>query len=134
MCIRNVPYTYIAGDLEQDIEDFKFGGHFDLLYLPRGRHHDKNLGIAFVNFHSSEVAYNFQNAFQRHIFTWSGKKTGCHRRASISAAHIQGFHANMEKLITNMFRHENMSLSCRVKGRKLVGEFESICNSTRLEL
>jgi len=98
MMIRNVPYTYRAGDLEQDIQEFGFGGHFDFLYIPRGRSHDKNLGFGFVNFHSSEVAEKFKNAFHGYTFTGSGKKTVCRRRANVSAAHIQGYHANMEMM------------------------------------
>jgi len=131
MMIRNIPYAYRAFDLEQDILEFGFRDHFDLIYLPMGRRHNKNLGFAFVNFHSSEVAESFKSTFQGHMFTWSGK-VGCRKRATISAAHIQGFHANMEKLseIAAMYSNDCVSLSCRVQGRQLGGECDSICKFT----
>jgi len=80
------------------------------------------LGFAFLNFFSPEDAAKFKFAFRKHMFAWPGK-AGFRKRATVSAARVQGFHANMEKVfeLGKVFDGDRMSLCCRVKGGLLAG-------------
>jgi len=95
--IRNVPYAYTITELEQDLHNAGFGRCYDLLYLPMKRNQEKNMGFAFLNFVLPEHAIEFKKAFQGHVFSCP-VKAGCRKGATVSAAHIQGYDANLMKL------------------------------------
>merc|ERR1719316_569719 len=88
LMIRNVPNKYKRNQLLQEIGD----SGFDFVYLPMSRKKaHMNLGYAFVNFESVELAKKFLEDFQDHQWSRCGKKP-----ASVCYAEIQGFEANVE--------------------------------------
>jgi RNA recognition motif-containing protein len=86
LMIRNIPNKYKRNWLVQEI-----GEGCDFVYLPMSRKKTHmNLGYAFVNFKSVELAQQFLQDFQGYQWQRIGKKN-----ATVCYAEIQGFEANV---------------------------------------
>lgn len=53
---QNTPWRFTQEDLKRVLDDTGFYGTFNLVYMPRSRTMETNLGYAFVNFHAHETA------------------------------------------------------------------------------
>jgi len=91
--LRNVPYDARQGGVLSLIEEEGFKCHFDFFYAPLDFKSKNNLGYAFVNFHSVEIAKEF---FQR----FDGKKVtsrpGWDKPLRVCWARVQGLEANID--------------------------------------
>jgi hypothetical protein len=87
LMIRNIPNKYKRNWLVQEI-----GEGCDFVYLPMSRKKTHmNLGYAFVNFKSVELAQQCLQDFQGHEWQRTGKKN-----ATVCYAELQGLEANVE--------------------------------------
>jgi hypothetical protein len=88
MMLRNIPRRYTQEALMDEINAFGCKGAYDFLYLPIDMHNRWNVGHAFINFISPEVAELFRLAF-------TGYRFGGEKACGVCASHIQGLAANL---------------------------------------
>lgn len=67
----------------------------DFVYLPRPYKSSGNWGYAFVNFLTADMAANFKEEFQGHVFVLQPKST---KRATVKFTEQCGLNASMEIL------------------------------------
>lgn len=90
--IRNIPNKFKNQDLMEKIDVAGFSGMYDYLYVPieaRGR---SNIGYAFVNFLTQQIAEKFMKDIDGYRFG----QVNSTKRASCAAARVQGLEANIE--------------------------------------
>jgi len=92
LMIRNIPNRYTAQMLLDEIDQLKFKDACDFMYLPMDLQNDANVGYAFINFSSWYDAKRFQEVFKDYKFT----QIHSHKIGQTTAAHIQGFEANVK--------------------------------------
>jgi len=91
LMVRNVPVMYTQ---EMLLEEWKYAGKFDFLYLPRTANGHTNLSYAFINFASEADAVAFQAAWhKKRVAQFTSRKP-----LSISFAEVQGLQANLTQL------------------------------------
>mmetsp|Transcript_39541 Transcript_39541/g.102311 ORF Transcript_39541/g.102311 Transcript_39541/m.102311 type:complete len:258 (-) Transcript_39541:196-969(-) len=91
LMVRNVPVMYTQ---EMLLEEWKFSGKFDFLYLPRTACGQTNLSYAFINFASEADAVAFQAAWhKKRVVQFTSRM-----KLSISFAEVQGLQANLTQL------------------------------------
>jgi len=99
--IRNIPYSYTVHELQSEVDGEGFASLYNLLYLPMQKQKQvKNLGYAFVNLLSSEIAVLFRQKFHKRHFQLHADE-GFHKVSTVSAANCQGFDANLKRFLTN---------------------------------
>mmetsp|Transcript_49838 Transcript_49838/g.160179 ORF Transcript_49838/g.160179 Transcript_49838/m.160179 type:complete len:274 (+) Transcript_49838:118-939(+) len=88
LMVRNVPVMYTQ---EMLLEEWKYAGKFDFLYLPRTANGHTNLSYAFINFASEADAVAFQAS-------WHKKRVAqvtSRKPLIISFAEVQGLQENL---------------------------------------
>eukprot|EP00445_Apocalathium_hangoei_P093888 CAMPEP_0204247362 /NCGR_PEP_ID=MMETSP0361-20130328/98610_1 /ASSEMBLY_ACC=CAM_ASM_000343 /TAXON_ID=268821 /ORGANISM="Scrippsiella Hangoei, Strain SHTV-5" /LENGTH=243 /DNA_ID=CAMNT_0051220597 /DNA_START=58 /DNA_END=789 /DNA_ORIENTATION=+ len=91
LMVRNMPVMYTQ---EMLLEEWKYTGKFDFLYLPRTANGHTNLSYAFINFASEADAVAFQAAWhKKRVPQFTSRKP-----LSISFAEVQGLQANLTQL------------------------------------
>ncbi|CAK0836878.1 unnamed protein product [Prorocentrum cordatum] len=98
LMLSGLPRELGQFELLEDIHRSGFDGRVDFCYLPRNFASGNNVGHAFVNFVSSEVAAEFQRA-------WRGRST-CAGRL-VGAPGVQIAVASVQGLAANIARSEN---------------------------
>merc|ERR1719491_2407678 len=98
LVIRNLPRSSTQQELAQAMAESGYAGTWDFLYLPllilQVR---RNLGFAFVNFTSADLAQKFlQGWHQTRPFTFGRVR----RPVNVAAAEVQGREANRKKALT----------------------------------
>jgi len=91
LMVRNVPNRYTQQELLDEINRLGFQGKYDFLYLPLDVRNRCNVGYAFVNFRSAEIAAQFVKIFDKRPF-----RNQKRRIATCRPAHLQGVEANWE--------------------------------------
>merc|ERR1712056_70116 len=61
--MRNIPGEYTRDDLLELLDQHRFNGFFDLVYLPVDFRTELNHGYAFINFTTTENAERFRDHF-----------------------------------------------------------------------
>jgi hypothetical protein len=89
--IRNIPGKYTLDCIRQEVQST--GNKCNFVHLPLSKKMDINLGYAFVNFETPEMAADFLKVFDEHKFA---KKPLSSKRAAVDYASMQGFEANVE--------------------------------------
>eukprot|EP00445_Apocalathium_hangoei_P032739 CAMPEP_0203950816 /NCGR_PEP_ID=MMETSP0359-20131031/84848_1 /ASSEMBLY_ACC=CAM_ASM_000338 /TAXON_ID=268821 /ORGANISM="Scrippsiella Hangoei, Strain SHTV-5" /LENGTH=243 /DNA_ID=CAMNT_0050883169 /DNA_START=69 /DNA_END=800 /DNA_ORIENTATION=- len=88
LMVRNMPVMYTQ---EMLLEEWKYAGKFDFLYLPRTANGQTNLSYAFINFESEADALAFQAAWHKQrVAQFTSRKP-----LSISFAEVQGLQENL---------------------------------------
>ena len=108
LMIRNIPNRYTQQELIAELADLGFAGTFNFLYIPLDKGTMSNVGYAFVNFVTKELASKCIETFQGYRFKRHRKTSG--KVAAISAAHLQGLEANLahyEKSAVNTAKLKN---------------------------
>ena len=91
--LRNVPYDSRQRGVLSLIEDEGFKGRFDFFYAPLDFKSKNNLGYAFVNFHSVDIAKEFFRHFDgRRIVS----RPGWDKPLRVCWARVQGLEANVD--------------------------------------
>lgn len=106
LMIRNIPNRYTQADLLDELTLLGFGGTIDFLYMPLDRGSKANVGYAFVNFLAVKAAFECREALHGYKFTRHGKD----KVAIVSAAHLQGFAANLDHYHTRAISTTRTSL------------------------
>jgi RNA recognition motif-containing protein len=89
--VRNIPAKY---SLEHFIEEIlATGNQCNFVHLPLAKKRGVNLGYAFVNFVTADMAQNFLEVFQDRQFD---RYQNSDKRASVMYASLQGFEANVQ--------------------------------------
>merc|ERR1719359_430932 len=89
--IRNIPCKYTQHDLMEDITTIT--PLFNFVYLPQSKRIDGNIGYAFVNFTTPEVAQDFQERFNGFTFP---KQPTSSKIADVVFAVLQGLRENIK--------------------------------------
>jgi len=89
LMIRNLPHSLTQPELLDEVDSCGYAGFYDFCYLPHKFAKHKNLGFAFLNFVSTDVAATFRQQWHlsRRFAT----------TLNVSAAAVQGRKANEEK-------------------------------------
>ena len=91
--LRNVPYDARQRGVLSLIEDEGFKSRFDFFYAPLDFKSKNNLGYAFVNFHSVDIAKEFFRLFDgRRIVS----RPGWDKPLRVCWARVQGLEANID--------------------------------------
>jgi len=100
MMMRNIPRRLPRDNLELLLANsgFKCGTEFDFFYLPFCLKSMHNLGYAFVNFVSPEVAEQFMQKWNKKRITPEDSKS---RPVTVCVAQVQGKSANMDLVLFN---------------------------------
>jgi hypothetical protein len=91
--LRNVPYDARQRGVLSLIEDEGFSGLFDFFYAPLDFKSKNNLGYAFVNFKTLEIARDFFSRFDGKKVT---SRPGWDKALRVCWARVQGLEANVE--------------------------------------
>lgn len=91
--LRNVPYDARQKGVQALVEEEGFRGLFDFFYAPLDFKSKNNLGYAFINFKSLEIAKDFFNRFDGKRVT---SRPGWDKPLRVCWARVQGFEANVE--------------------------------------
>jgi hypothetical protein len=91
--IRNLPKRLNQQDFLSELDACGFKGKFDFCYLPRDFSSGRSKGYAFLNFGTTADAAAFTAMWHK------TRRLGLHNREQaldVSAAHIQGYEANVK--------------------------------------
>jgi len=100
LMVRNIPKKLTQKQFMSEADFAVFLNYIDFLYLPTDISSGRNLGYAFINFQSPELASLFKDSFHKqHIFP--GNKTAL----TVSYALIQGLSANVDNIKSNASVH-----------------------------
>jgi hypothetical protein len=95
LMIRNLPFNVKRKDLLHVIDASGFAGLYDFVYLPHKFREHRNLGFAFINFETPEVAKHFHELWHlSRRFTVKGTCKGI-KALNVSVAAVQGRDANV---------------------------------------
>lgn len=89
--LRNIPCKYTQMALFEELASLNFP--FDFLYLPLARRVRRNLGYAFINFKSHELAAAFVANMQGYQFL---KQPNSTKRLEVAYSRLQGFEENVK--------------------------------------
>lgn len=107
MMIRNIPCCCSNQDVIRDIDAFGFADTYDFFYLPQ--HRKSNLGYAFINFTSVQLAAEFRERLQGHRFSSGSAVRGNNskKECTVSPAAVQGLKNNKKHFRrTRVFKSE----------------------------
>lgn len=90
--IRHIPCKYTQRKLLREIDGAGFSGNYDFFYLPMDPRSHSNRGFAFLNFVTSEIAYEFYRMFH----SMKLKHFNSDKVIAVMPADLQGFEANAE--------------------------------------
>jgi len=108
LMIRNIPNQYTRKMLIKDFSQLGFADLYDFLYLPLDKDTRLNVGYAFVNFISPDVAAECRLKLEGFTF----RKLRKSRVAFVSPAYLQGLERNLE-------HYRNSAVQCAYKkGRR----------------
>jgi len=95
MVVRNIPRHQKRDQLEKRLEKtgFPCGIAYNFLYLPYSLHSGQNLGYAFINFVTTELASDFSKKWNKQRLMGSNLKS---RPLNVSVAQVQGQDANLD--------------------------------------
>lgn len=93
LMIHSIPRAYTRSALIGDIEEIIGQNTFDFVYLPWNVEKQENMGCAFVDFRSADIARRAAKKFKMHLFPSQS------RPAKVSPAHVQGLKANIQYYI-----------------------------------
>jgi RNA recognition motif-containing protein len=88
--VRNIPGLFTAESLVEEVR--QTGNECNFVHLPLTKKMDINLGYAFVNFLTPEMARDFLQVFEGHQWL----KHESFKVADVDYASMQGFDANVE--------------------------------------
>lgn len=95
LAIRNLPYNVTHDELLLAVDASGFAGLYDFVYLPHKFREHRNLGFAFINFETPEVAKHFHELWHlSRRFTVKGTCKGI-KALNVSVAAVQGRDANV---------------------------------------
>lgn len=98
LMVRNIARTSTQEDFVEALNASGYEGLYDFAYLPFRAWKKRNLGFAFVNLKTPQIAQHFYNTWHRsNSFTHRGKRS---RHVTISVAKVQGREENV-RLIEN---------------------------------
>lgn len=92
MMIRNIPCRFRQVELMSIIDEMGFEKTYDFFYLPMDSRKNANLGYAFINFESQEVALACQASLDQYMF----KTTNSSKACIVKPADIQGIYNNLK--------------------------------------
>eukprot|EP00927_Polykrikos_kofoidii_P033586 TRINITY_DN28408_c0_g1_i1.p1 TRINITY_DN28408_c0_g1~~TRINITY_DN28408_c0_g1_i1.p1 ORF type:complete len:406 (+),score=56.90 TRINITY_DN28408_c0_g1_i1:67-1218(+) len=99
--LRNIPNKYTQVKLMQELDDCGYEGAYDFFYLPMDVHNRSNVGYAFINFLTPEVADKFRQEFSHHCFQrFHSRKVG-----TVCIAHVQGLDENLRHFQNRAVTH-----------------------------
>jgi len=100
MIVRNIPRGLGRNQLEKQLEEtgFPCGLAYNFLYLPHSVHNRRNLGYAFINFLTSELASDFTKKWDKQKAKDSRPKS---RPLKVSVSEMQGKDANLNLVLRN---------------------------------
>lgn len=108
--IRNIARTASQVDFIEALDYSGFANTYDFAYLPFRAVRCRNLGFAFVNFKTAQIAQSFYEQWHRsNTFMHRGKKS---RHVTISTAFVQGKAENI-RLIEESCRANKESVEHR---------------------
>jgi len=99
--IRNLSRKFGPRQLMWEIDQAGFRNLYDYCYLPLSTRKNENRGFAFINFATPEIANVFGARFDGQLV----ESLGMNRPLRVSAAHIQGWSANLSHHQTAPFDH-----------------------------
>lgn len=91
--LRNVPYDARQRGVQSLIEEEGFKGAFDFFYAPLDFKSKNNLGYAFMNFKTLDIAKEFFNHFDGRRIS---SRPGWDKPLRVCWARVQGLEANVE--------------------------------------
>jgi RNA recognition motif-containing protein len=89
--LRNIPCKYTQMALFEEMSLINMP--FDFLYLPMARRVRRNLGYAFINFKTHEIAKIFVHGMQGYKFI---KQPNSEKRLDVSYSRLQGYEENVK--------------------------------------
>merc|ERR1719444_616278 len=94
LVIRNLPRSLTQEELVQAMSESGYAGTWDFCYLPCKFQERRNLGFAFVNFTSADLAQKLMQGWhQTRPFTFGHVR----KSINVTAAAVQGREANQQK-------------------------------------
>lgn len=90
--LRNIPNKYTQRMLLEQLNKMGYEGMYDFFYLPIDFRNKCNVGYAFINFLSSDVALRFKKQFDGYRLTGFNSQKIC----EVSFARVQGLHSNIQ--------------------------------------
>jgi hypothetical protein len=102
--IRNIPNNSTRADLLDRLASQGFQFSFDFVYLPMDFKREANLGYAFVNFLTHEVADRFYHSFNG-FRNWGPTST---KIVEVTWGKIHGLDAHIERYRNSPVMHENV--------------------------
>merc|ERR1712100_408878 len=108
--LRNIPNNLSRSALLELFDSVGFKGNYDFLYLPIDFARQANLGYAFVNLVTAEVASRFYTMFSG----FSGWR-GCSQKVcQVRWSHpCQGLECHIERYRDSPLMHEDVRDECR---------------------
>ena len=95
--IRNIPTRFTSISFVRLLEEYGFAGTFNFFYLPMDFRSGKNMGYAFINFHSPETGLRFIDKFHaKRLPVTTSKKV-----MEISPSRRQGLEDNISLFRTS---------------------------------
>lgn len=91
LALRNLPFSLTQQDLFQALDASGFAGLYDFVYLPHKFKEHRNVGFAFINFLSEDVATRFTAEWQ-HTYRFTSKTM--RKPVNICPAMVQGRQEN----------------------------------------
>eukprot|EP00405_Crypthecodinium_cohnii_P056783 CAMPEP_0206613702 /NCGR_PEP_ID=MMETSP0325_2-20121206/56889_1 /ASSEMBLY_ACC=CAM_ASM_000347 /TAXON_ID=2866 /ORGANISM="Crypthecodinium cohnii, Strain Seligo" /LENGTH=208 /DNA_ID=CAMNT_0054133929 /DNA_START=45 /DNA_END=668 /DNA_ORIENTATION=+ len=89
--VRNLPRKVLAADLLAELENYISRKHFDFVSVPWDRKSPSNLGFAFVNFSTPQMAAKAHECMDGQVW----RAVASTKRIKIVAARIQGLRKNI---------------------------------------
>jgi len=102
LMIRNVPRRYTENALVHEIDKMADPCDYNFLYLPWDTRKSSNVGFAFVNFVSAEIAASISQKYNG--ATWS--LISANKRIVMMPAHLQGLAKNLAHYVGTMVAQE----------------------------
>ena len=90
--LRNIPNKYTQRMLLDQLSELGYEGQYDFFYLPIDFRNRCNVGYAFINFTSPDVATKFKNHLHGYRLTGFNSQKIC----EVSYARVQGLKANIQ--------------------------------------
>lgn len=91
MAILNIPYTYPAWKLHQDIDEV--GLPYSYFHCPRDNRKNRNRGFAFIKFPTPEAADTFRRCFHNRVLSCPGSQE---QTIAVQPSALQCFEPNVK--------------------------------------
>jgi len=131
LMIKNIPNRLTREQLVDEVLSRLPVGSFDFLYLPNDFKTRAGFGYAFINLTSSEAVNLFLTEFNKKRLNCAG---GVYSKPiEVSAARVQGFTANVNRLISSpvLFSADEGSLPLIFKGGQVPIPFKTLMQLNR---